>query len=427
MSEGRGGHDPADLQRRTSRWTALQTPPSAPLANRVAGRYLPPPVMPPFAAAPSTGSAPTRSSASLDSRPMSRLDYPLDPSTSGEASLRSRSSWPTPPRAYPSSSSPAAAPFGVEADELGLDPSRPNARASRMFRERRKQREKVLRETVTQLAARNTELEDMLLHYGIAPPASATLRTELPVQASQRTGGPPINIPGLTHRHSETDLVALRSPAGSDFEAAAEASERPVRSDNSASLSGSNSGSGSMHWVDEGEDTLAGVPLPDYLRLWPGRELVRRHAVSRRAAPRTQGSCLADQSRPLPARLSRLRPPAAPGRRTCSRVRRLLPGPAPASAPPRGESRRGPAIRRRVRGEREREREGVRGHAGTTADPSAASRRRHACTPAAAAAAAAAAARTAASTDRTPISARDRGEGAARPDGTCMRGVINSA
>ncbi|SPO41973.1 uncharacterized protein PSFLO_07456 [Pseudozyma flocculosa] len=282
MSEGRGGHDPADLQRRTSRWTALQTPPSAPLANRVAGRYLPPPVMPPFAAAPSTGSAPTRSSASLDSRPMSRLDYPLDPSTSGEASLRSRSSWPTPPRAYPSSSSPAAAPFGVEADELGLDPSRPNARASRMFRERRKQREKVLRETVTQLAARNTELEDMLLHYGIAPPASATLRTELPVQASQRTGGPPINIPGLTHRHSETDLVALRSPAGSDFEAAAEASERPVRSDNSASLSGSNSGSGSMHWVDEGEDTLAGVPLPDYLRLWPGRELQHQaggHAV----------------------------------------------------------------------------------------------------------------------------------------------------
>lgn len=74
----------------------------------------------------------------------------------------------------------------------------PNARASRLFRERRKEREKVLRDTVAQLAERNMALENLLLSHGITPPFEATLKKDLAVHKSQDSGGPPIHIPGLT-------------------------------------------------------------------------------------------------------------------------------------------------------------------------------------------------------------------------------------
>lgn len=81
-----------------------------------------------------------------------------------------------------------------------IDPSSttPNARGSRLFRERRKERERILRETVTELAERNTTLEALLLRHGIVPPISATLRHDLSIHRSQRQGGPPIHIPGVT-------------------------------------------------------------------------------------------------------------------------------------------------------------------------------------------------------------------------------------
>ncbi|CBQ69780.1 conserved hypothetical protein [Sporisorium reilianum SRZ2] len=81
---------------------------------------------------------------------------------------------------------------------LGADSATLNARASRMFRERRKERERVLRETVAELAERNAALEALLLRHGIVPPHSHTLRHELSLHRSQRLGGPPIHIPGLT-------------------------------------------------------------------------------------------------------------------------------------------------------------------------------------------------------------------------------------
>ncbi|GAC98416.1 transcription factor [Pseudozyma hubeiensis SY62] len=74
----------------------------------------------------------------------------------------------------------------------------PNARASRLFRERRKEREKVLRDTVAELAERNIALESLLLSHGITPPREATLKKELAIHRSQNSGGPPIHIPGLT-------------------------------------------------------------------------------------------------------------------------------------------------------------------------------------------------------------------------------------
>ncbi|KAN0064005.1 hypothetical protein ACQY0O_003611 [Thecaphora frezii] len=116
-----------------------------------------------------------------------------------------------------------------------------NARASRLFRERRKERERVLRETVTQLAARNTELEDLLLLHGILPPPRATLQEELPIHISQRTGGPPINLPGLTYRHSETDLAALRSPVNAEHVARSQA-RYEARTEASSSQSSSSHG-----------------------------------------------------------------------------------------------------------------------------------------------------------------------------------------
>nr|CDI55857.1 hypothetical protein BN887_04395 [Melanopsichium pennsylvanicum 4] len=76
--------------------------------------------------------------------------------------------------------------------------STPNAKASRLFRERRKEREKILRETVAELAERNAALEGLLLHHGIASPPAATLRHDLSLHRSQRLGGPPIHISGLT-------------------------------------------------------------------------------------------------------------------------------------------------------------------------------------------------------------------------------------
>lgn len=74
----------------------------------------------------------------------------------------------------------------------------PNARASRLFRERRKEREKILRETIAELAERNMALEALLLRHGIVPPHAVTLRSELSIHRSQRLGGPPIHIPGVT-------------------------------------------------------------------------------------------------------------------------------------------------------------------------------------------------------------------------------------
>lgn len=74
----------------------------------------------------------------------------------------------------------------------------PNARASRLFRQRRKEREKILRETIAELAERNVALETLLLRHGIVPPHTATLRNELSIHRSQRLGGPPIHIPGVT-------------------------------------------------------------------------------------------------------------------------------------------------------------------------------------------------------------------------------------
>lgn len=80
------------------------------------------------------------------------------------------------------------------------DPSSttPNARASRLFRERRKEREKILRETVAELAERNKILEGLLLRHGIVPPPDATLRHDLSLHRSQRHGSPSIHIPGVT-------------------------------------------------------------------------------------------------------------------------------------------------------------------------------------------------------------------------------------
>lgn len=82
--------------------------------------------------------------------------------------------------------------------EIGTCSATPNARASRLFRERRKEREKVLRETIAELADRNAALETLLLHHGIAPPVSATLQNDLSLNRSKHLGGPPIHIPGLT-------------------------------------------------------------------------------------------------------------------------------------------------------------------------------------------------------------------------------------
>ncbi|GAC77409.1 hypothetical protein PANT_26c00034 [Moesziomyces antarcticus T-34] len=70
-----------------------------------------------------------------------------------------------------------------------------NARASRLFRERRKERERVLRQTVAELADRNAALEASLFHHGIVPP---NLRQDLSIHRSQRRGGPPMHIPGVT-------------------------------------------------------------------------------------------------------------------------------------------------------------------------------------------------------------------------------------
>lgn len=70
-----------------------------------------------------------------------------------------------------------------------------NARASRLFRERRKERERVLRQTVAELADRNAALEALLFHHGIVPPG---LRQDLSIHRSQRRGGPPMHIPGVT-------------------------------------------------------------------------------------------------------------------------------------------------------------------------------------------------------------------------------------
>ncbi|CDU22076.1 uncharacterized protein SPSC_00706 [Sporisorium scitamineum] len=78
------------------------------------------------------------------------------------------------------------------------DSMTPNTRTSRMFRERRKERERILRETVAELAERNAALEALLSCNGIIPPVSTTLRHELSLHRSQRLGGPPIHIPGLT-------------------------------------------------------------------------------------------------------------------------------------------------------------------------------------------------------------------------------------
>lgn len=78
------------------------------------------------------------------------------------------------------------------------DGRRTNVNASRSFRERRKQREKVLRETVFQLVQRNLLLERLLLQQGITPPPFATMQEELALHVSQRNGGPPITIPGLS-------------------------------------------------------------------------------------------------------------------------------------------------------------------------------------------------------------------------------------
>ncbi|SPO30341.1 uncharacterized protein UTRI_05805 [Ustilago trichophora] len=94
-----------------------------------------------------------------------------DPSTSGEAT--------SPPAIDPSSSTP-------------------NARASRLFRERRKERERILRETVAELVERNAALEALLLRHGTVPPPAITLRHDLSLQRSQSLGGPPIHIPGVT-------------------------------------------------------------------------------------------------------------------------------------------------------------------------------------------------------------------------------------
>ena len=74
----------------------------------------------------------------------------------------------------------------------------PNARASRLFRERRKEREKVLRETVAELAERNAVLEATLHRHGVVPPTAATMRHDLSIHRAQRQGGPPIHIPGVT-------------------------------------------------------------------------------------------------------------------------------------------------------------------------------------------------------------------------------------
>lgn len=76
--------------------------------------------------------------------------------------------------------------------------STPNVRASRLFRERRKGRERILRETVAELAERNAALEALLLRHGIVPPPAITLRHDLSLQRSQNLGGPPIHIPGVT-------------------------------------------------------------------------------------------------------------------------------------------------------------------------------------------------------------------------------------
>ena len=68
-------------------------------------------------------------------------------------------------------------PSGEVASPSGADSSSttPNARASRLFRERRKEREKILRQTIAELAERNATLEAMLLRNGIVPPPAATL------------------------------------------------------------------------------------------------------------------------------------------------------------------------------------------------------------------------------------------------------------
>ncbi|SPO32695.1 uncharacterized protein UTRI_05805_B [Ustilago trichophora] len=93
-----------------------------------------------------------------------------------------------PPTSGEAASSPAHEPSS----------STPNARASRLFRERRKERERILRETIAELAERNAALEALLLRHGIVPPPVATLRHDLSLHRSQRLGGPPIHIPGVT-------------------------------------------------------------------------------------------------------------------------------------------------------------------------------------------------------------------------------------
>ncbi|PWY97834.1 hypothetical protein BCV70DRAFT_46489 [Testicularia cyperi] len=92
-----------------------------------------------------------------------------------------------------------------------------NARASRLFRERRKEREHILRDTVAELAARNSALEMLLLHHGIHPGPQSTLSHELPIHTAQRHGGPPIYIPGLTARRAHSDLEAAVSGRRSDI------------------------------------------------------------------------------------------------------------------------------------------------------------------------------------------------------------------
>ncbi|KAJ9475363.1 Transcription factor [Pseudozyma hubeiensis] len=149
----------------------------------------------------------------------------------------------------------------------------PNARASRLFRERRKEREKVLRDTVAQLAERNMALENLLLSHGITPLFEATLKKDLAIHKSQASGGPTIHIPGLTSARppsiESTNLQSVFQSDGHPFQGIHQRLSSSTSSSfmNSSCSSGRSYGS-SFHAPSETSylpDTSLGVSssLPD--------------------------------------------------------------------------------------------------------------------------------------------------------------------